>query len=254
MKENNLFDFFIEQTLNSFKGWDFSHITDTGRMDDSPLEWSYSSKILEIIYLRDIKYMLDMGTGGGEFLAKFKKLPPNTYATEGYEPNLPLAKERLNPRGIEVKEVKNDVLKFKANFFELITNRHESYSVKEVDRVFSEKGIFITQQVGSENCLEINEKLGAQVDMGLGEWNLKKAITELKAADFNILTKSEQYPILRFYDIGALIYYLRAIPWQIKDFEVDKYYSKLKEIHDYIGKHNYFEVKEHRFFIVAERR
>lgn len=254
MEENNLFDFFIEQTLNSFKGWDFSNITDTGRMDDSPLDWSYSSKILEIIHQREIKNMLDMGTGGGEFLAKFKKLPQNTYATEGYEPNLPLAKERLNPLGIEVKEVKNDVLKFEDNFFELITNRHESYSVKEVDRVINNKGIFITQQVGSKNCLELNEKLGAKVDMGLGEWNLKKAITELKAADFKILTQNEQYPILRFYDIGALIYYLRAVPWQIDDFEVDKYYSKLKEIHDYIKENNYFEVKEHRFFIIAEKQ
>lgn len=253
MEENNLFDFFIEQTLNSFKGWDFSHITETGRMDDSPLEWSYSSRILEIIYQRNIKYMLDMGTGGGEFLAKFKKLPPNTYATEGYEPNLPLAKERLNPRGIEVKEVKNDVLKFEDNFFELITNRHESYSVKEVYRVLDKKGIFITQQVGSKNCLEINEKLGTKVDMGLGEWNLKKAITELKATDFNILTKSEEFPILRFYDIGALIYYLKAVPWQVTDFGVDKYYLKLREIHEYIEENNYFEVKEHRFFIIAEK-
>ncbi|MFO7815416.1 MAG: methyltransferase domain-containing protein [Halanaerobiales bacterium] len=253
MEENNLFDFFIEQTLNSFKGWDFSHITETGRIDDSPLEWSYSSRILEIIYQRNIKYMLDMGTGGGEFLAKFKKLPPNTYATEGYEPNLPLAKERLNPRGIEVKEVKNDVLKFEDNFFELITNRHESYSVKEVYRVLDKKGIFITQQVGSKNCLEINEKLGAVVDMGLGEWNLKKAITELKATDFNILTKSEEFPILRFYDIGALIYYLKAVPWQVTDFGVDKYYLKLREIHEHIEENNYFEVKEHRFFIIAEK-
>ncbi len=253
MNEKSLFDYYIKKTENNFKGWDFSYITDTDRMVDSPLDWSYISKVFKYIYEKDVNTMLDMGTGGGELLSKFIKIPPNTYATEGYEANLPIARKRLKSLGIEVVKVENDILNFKNNYFDLLINRHESYSVKEIKRVLKEKGIFITQQVGNQNCLEINQALGAKEDMDLGKWDLNVAKNDLIKSDFKIVKSFEQFPELRFYDIGALIYYLKAVPWQIKDFTINKFHSKLKEIHNLIQKENYFAVKEHRFFLIAQK-
>jgi hypothetical protein len=33
-----------------------------------------------------------------------------------------------------------------------------------------------------------------------------------------VLEQKEEFPVSRFFDIGAIVYYLMAIPWQIPDF------------------------------------
>lgn len=253
MNKKSLFEFYLENTKENFLGWDFSYLTKTDRLMSSPLSFSYMAEVNKYIYKNEVETMLDMGTGGGEFLSKFIKFPPETYATEGYKPNIPIARKRLKPLGIDVVSVENDQLNFEDNFFDLIINRHESYLVEEVKRVLNKDGVFITQQVGSENCLKINRALNVEEDMGLGEWHLKNAVDSLKKKGFKIITSYEEFPDLRFYDIGALIYYLKVVSWQVNDFSVEKYESKLKEIHDLILKENYFEVKEHRFFLIAEK-
>ena len=78
----------------TFSGWDFSYITETGRMQEVPVRWNYYSKIKP--YLYNVDRLLDLGTGGGEKLSKFTPLPKETYATEGYKPNVEIAKKTLS--------------------------------------------------------------------------------------------------------------------------------------------------------------
>ena len=67
-----------------------------------------------------------------------------------------LCKKKLEPLGIEVKEIFNDSeLPFEDNTFDMIINRHSSFYIKEIKRILKPNGIFITQQVGGKN----NEKL-----------------------------------------------------------------------------------------------
>lgn len=73
-----------------FSGWDFSYMTDTGRMQEFPFKWNYFNKVKP--YLSKIERLLGLGTGGGERLSKFRPLPRETYATEGYKPNVSIAK------------------------------------------------------------------------------------------------------------------------------------------------------------------
>ncbi len=63
-----LFNQLLEDSNTVFTGWDFSFIEDTGRVQSELLPWSYGSKARK--YLFDAKSLLDMGTGGGEFLSK----------------------------------------------------------------------------------------------------------------------------------------------------------------------------------------
>ena len=67
--KEELMEFMIQEYEHPFTGWDFSHIRD--RIVSSPLPWSYPSKVLPRI--RKVKSLLDMGTGGGEFLAAERK-------------------------------------------------------------------------------------------------------------------------------------------------------------------------------------
>ena len=89
--------------------------------------------------IRNVESLLDMGTGGGEFLSLLQPLPPNTYATEGYAPNVPIAKERLESLGVKVYAIidddENANLPFEDNQFDLIINKHESYTPNEIFRI-----------------------------------------------------------------------------------------------------------------------
>jgi len=49
-----------------------------------------------------------------------------------------------------------------------------------------------------------------------------------------------------------LVFYLKAIPWQVPNFEVYKYRDELYSIHKLIEQQGYFEVTQHRFFLLAK--
>ena len=241
----------VEQANQEFSGWDFSFISQTGRVQSDSLPWSYGSRLL--CYMQSSNRMLDMGTGGGEFLSHMKPLPHDVYATEAYKPNIPVAKERLQPIGVQVVEIDDDTkLPFSNAYFDLIANQHESYSVNEVRRLLHDKGVFITQQVGGLDCKEINAIFDVPLNDEYICWNLKRAADEIREKDFHIAYSQEAYPIQRFYDVGALIYYLKAIPWQVPGLKVWNELDTLYTIHKIIQSAGYFEVTQHRFIIIAE--
>ncbi|GIN85943.1 methyltransferase [Heyndrickxia sporothermodurans] len=250
MLNEKLFLNYINDFHQPFSGWDFSYLSDTGRMQNEILSWSYGSIAIQLV--QDSQAMLDMGTGGGEFLSKLRPYPPTVFATEAYQPNVPIAKKRLEPLGVKVVQIHEDEnLPFENDRFDLILNRHESYSPKEIKRILSDQGIFLTQQVGGNDCYEMNEKFGVPLNNEFSHWNLKFAIEELEEHQFKIIDSREEFPIQRFYDIGALVYYLKAIPWQIPDFQIEKYVETLYDIHHIIQTKGYFDVHQSRFLITA---
>lgn len=250
MNTDNYFSNLIQDANKTFKGWDFSFISGTGRMRSGLLPWSYGSIALPLV--RNTNAMLDMGTGGGEFLSMLRPFPKSVFATEGYRPNIPVAKERLKPLGVTVVAIEDDTnLPFNDEQFDLILNQHESYSPKELRRIIKENGIFLTQQVGGLDCFGINEALSASTNDEYLNWNLKSAESELLKHGFRIIYSNEEFANQRFYDVGALVYYLKAIPWQVPDFSVEKFEDKLYDIHLTIQSQGFFEVKQHRFIIKA---
>jgi len=253
MKDIDLNNFLISESKHPFSGWNFSYIED--RVVNAPLTWSYTSTILPLV--RVAESLLDMGTGGGEFLASLMPLPKYTCATESYEPNVPIAKKRLETLGVKVFFCKDkDELPFKDEKFELIINRHEYYSEKEVYRVLKPNGIFITQQVGDKNDAKLRLALtGSEKSENDTEWNLNFAEEKLKANGFEIVEGQEIINSTRIFDVGAIVYFLKAIPWELPGFTVEKYYNKLLEIHKLITDKGYLELESnnHRFIIKARK-
>lgn len=250
MVDDTLFNTYLNEAKKPFSGWDFSYVTESGRIQSQLLPWSYGSLVLP--HVRSANTLLDMGTGGGEFLATLQPFPASVYATEGYEPNVSVARKRLEPLGVQVVYIEDDAsLPLPDRYFDVILNRHESYSVQEIGRILNDEGVFITQQVGGSDCREINEMLGAPMNEEFAHWNLETALAELQDYGLRILDQREFDPVQRFYDIGALIYYLTAIPWQVQDFALERYEERLHDIHRLIQSEGYFEVRQQRFIIKA---
>ena len=61
-------------------GWDFAWLRN--RLIDHPLPWDYEAML--IAFARNSPDLLDLGTGGGEFLAELGHRPPRTVATEAW--------------------------------------------------------------------------------------------------------------------------------------------------------------------------
>lgn len=86
---------------------------------------------------------------------------------------------------------------------------------------------------GSDN-LRLNELLQDVVDYPYRDWTLEYMVTEFRHAGLEIVQAQEYFPENVFRDIGAVVFYLRIISWQLADFSVEKYREKLYAIHQHI--------------------
>ena len=89
-----------EEEIAYIHGWDFSHI-DGRYTEQDDLPWDYRSVIRQ--YLRPEMKIMDIDTGGGEFLLSLNHPHKNTAAMENYPPNVELCKEVLLPLSIDFR-------------------------------------------------------------------------------------------------------------------------------------------------------
>jgi SAM-dependent methyltransferase len=241
------------------EGWDFSWLGN--RHKEDPVPWDYTAMVLELV--RTSPDLLDLGTGGGEWLARLSFRPARTLATEDWAPNLSVAQTRLKSLGIDVVaydkrasavDPESDVgmLPFPDASFHLITNRHESFEADEVARVLVGGGHFITQQVGEWDALSPLLGLTGTAE-GRKRWQLSVAIDQLESAGLEVLNSGEARPVTHLADIGALVWYLKMIPWAIPDFTPNRYRECLRDL-DRRCNHGPIEFEEERFWVLARKR
>jgi SAM-dependent methyltransferase len=243
--------FWLEEELHSVQGWDFSHLTD--RWESDPLPWDYAAIIKQ--YLKPSDKLLDLGTGGGEFLLTLNHPYTCTSVTEGYPPNYLHCKQSLEPLGITVKPVdESNHLDFPDQTFDIVIDRHESYDLIEVLRVLKPGGIFITQQCGGLNNIELSRRFIPDFISEFAQFSYTSEINAVKSAGFQILHHEEASPKLKFLDVGAIVFYAKNIPWEFPGFSVKKFLPQLDEFQRDINENGYFESTESRFMFVAQKQ
>ena len=241
-----------EEEIAYIHGWDFSHINGRyAEQDDLP--WDYRAVIGQ--HLHPEMKILDIDTGGGEFLLSLNHPHENTAAMENYPPNVALCKEVLLPLGIDFRPGDGkEKLPFGDNAFHIVINRHGDFYAEEIYRVLKPGGLFITQQVGAENDRELVNLLCGETEIPFPEQYLSITSKKFKDAGFIILRQEECFRPIRFFDVGALVWFARIIPWEFSDFSVDTHLENLLNAQQILEEHGSIDGKIHRFLLVAQKQ
>jgi len=230
-------------------GWDFSWLE--GRATEERPSWRYSARLAE--RAAAVSSLLDIQTGGGELLGQLPRLPTLTVATENWEPNVRRAAQRLRPRGAWVVVTHDDreELPFSAATFDLVSSRHPIVTCwNEVARVLRPGGRYFSQQVGPHSNRELIEFfMGPQPDTS--PRNPKIAVENARAAGLRVDGIQAERLRATFFDVGAVVYFLRLVVWTVPDFSVDRYRDRLVAMHRLIEESGPFVAHPTRFLIEA---
>ena len=240
-----------EEEIAHIHGWDFSHIE--GRyIEEDDLPWDYREEILR--YLKPEMRILDIDTGGGEFLLSLNHPYEYTAATENYPPNVDLCRETLLPLGIDFQAADGKgVLPFEDASFDMVINRHGDFNPSEIHRVLKPGGLFITQQVGAENDRELVELLCGQTDLPFPDQYLKITEDRFSQTGFEILDGRECFRPIRFYDVGALVWFARIIEWEFLGFSVDSCLDHLTQAQNILDETGAIEGSIHRSMLLCRK-
>ena len=240
-----------EEDVAHIKGWDFSYIHDRYEEEEN-YPWDYGQIIRS--YLTDDRKLLDYDTGGGEFLLSLGHPYENTSATEGYPPNVQLCREKLLPLGIDLRECSDaSHIPFEDESFDIIINRHGDFYPPELKRLRRPGGIFITQQVGSENDRELVEAVLPGIVKPFPHNDLPEQKRAFEDTGFEILQSGETFRPIRFYDVGTLVWFARIIEWEFPGFSVDRCFDRLLTLQETVEREGKISGTIHRFLLVAKK-
>ena len=211
-------------------GWDFSWLD--GRATEQRPSWGYQRLLGE--RLASSTAALDIQTGGGEVLAGAgaENFPPTLVATEGWPPNVAKATALLHPLGaVVVTDHEDPPLPFADGAFDLVTSRHPAtVHWSEIARVLGPGGTYFAQHVGSGTNVEISEYFLGRLDRRDIRHHEVEA-DQAKRAGLEIVQCRNERLQLEFFDVGAMVFFLRKVIWTVPGFTVDRYRDRLRDLH-----------------------
>jgi SAM-dependent methyltransferase len=242
------FDTLVEEAgAAEIAGWNFDWLQ--GRALEQRPSWHYFELVASAA--TSVSAMLDLEVGSGQTIADLPHVPSLTVGTEGYRPNVRTAAARLRTRGasLVVPDTACRQLPLRSGTFELVTSRHPVTTWwDEIARVLRPGGRYLSQQVGPHSVWDLTEYLmGPQPGGSARDPDLAAEAAE--RAGLTVRTLRSERPKTEFYDIGAVVYYLRLVVWIVPDFTVDRYRDRLRALHEQILRDGVFATTASRFLI-----
>lgn len=239
-------------------GWDFSWFE--GRATEERPPWRYSRLLAaRMAALAELPgaAALDLQTGGGEVLAEVPVAPPTLVATESWPPNVELARRRLARLGATVVAMADELddLPFADGSFDLVVSRHPvGIRWDEVARVLKPGGTYLSQDVGHASVGELTEYLiGPQPEPDGPTRDPRWSVMDANAAGLDVIDVREFRGRMEFYDIAAVIHFLRKVVWIVPDFTVAAYRDRLLRLHERILEAGPFRATSVRFLFEARK-
>lgn len=244
-------DLIAEAEAAPVDGWDFSWLD--GRATEERPSWGYQRLLRQ--RLASVSAALDIHTGGGEVLAGAAPFPPTMAAIETWPPNAALATQRLHPLGAVVVATRDEPpLPFADDAFDLVTTRHPiSVWWTEIFRVLRPGGSYFAQHIGPATMAELVEYfIGPQPEKGT-EFHPDAVRAQAEAAGLHIVDLRMERMRAEFFDIGAIVYFLRKVIWSVPDFTVQRYRDRLAELHERIESEGPFVTDSVRLLVEARK-
>jgi SAM-dependent methyltransferase len=232
------------------EGWDFSWFK--GRATEERPRWGYSRLLAGRMARAEAG--LDVQTGGGEVLARISRPPPVLVATESWPPNLAVARRNLRPLGAAVVEADDEAdLPFHSGSFDLVVSRHPTVAIwPEIARVLHPGGTYLSQQVGAGSNRELTDFMMGPQPVA-PDRSPQVAVAEAQAAGLIVADLREQALRVEFYDVGAVVHFLRKVLWTVPGFTVQGYLDQLARMHERILSRGPFVSHAQRFLIEARK-
>ena len=232
------------------EGWNFSWLD--GRATEQRPSWGYQR--LLGAKLAAAAAALDIQTGGGEVLAgaRAENFPRTLVATEGWPPNVVRATALLHPLGaVVVADDEEPPLPFADGAFDLVTSRHPATVYwSEIARVLAPGGRYFAQHVGAGTNVELSEYFLGPFDPSNRRDHDVEA-DHARAAGLHVVQCRNERLNVEFFDVGAVIFFLRKVVWTVPDFTVEHYSARLHELHDQISRDGVFRSTMSRTLLEA---
>ncbi|MGA8115215.1 MAG: class I SAM-dependent methyltransferase [Actinocatenispora sp.] len=248
-------------------GWNLDRFGD--RMTTTSPPWDYRELVDGAVSAAPGS-LLDMGTGGGEWLADWlssRRDAPcsRVVATESWPANVPVAAGRLAPLGVTVLRTdgaldnvdqgpsdRSGLLPFQAGSFDVVINRHESYRAREIRRILRPGGLFVTQQVVAGE-----EDLHRLLDLPVPQecrWTLRYAVDQAAEGGLTVLDAGVGTDLTTYHDVAPLVWYLRQVPWAVPGFDPKRDVERLRAVQERIDRFGPVPVRRSYFWLRATRR
>jgi SAM-dependent methyltransferase len=233
-------------------GWDFSWFD--GRASEDRPPWGYANLVAEALV--DARAALDVQTGGGEVLAAAATglwHIPFLAATESWLPNVAVAQHNLAPLNASVIAVGDDSLPLRDESFDLVVSRHPvTMPWQEIYRVLVAGGQVLSQQVGAGSNWELIEFMMGPQPVGQAR-AASRHVGAAKAAGLEVTDLQEASLDVAFYDVGAVVYFLRKVLWTVPNFTVEAFMPRLLAMHEVLQSDGAFIAHSKRFLITARK-
>jgi SAM-dependent methyltransferase len=231
--------------------WDFSWLE--GRATEDRPSWRYFDHVAERTV--GISTLLELQAGVGNMIGNLPSPPALSVAAEGFAPSVAIAAPRLRSHGVHLVRTSESyrALPFVEESFELVICRHPvDVWWPEIARVLRPGGFYLAQHVGPHSLRSLSEFLMGPLP-AVSHRHPTQERREAEQAGLTVLRIEVERPRTVFYDVGAIVYFLRLVPWIVPDFAVTKYREALLALHQVIQREGAFETTASRTLVEATK-
>jgi SAM-dependent methyltransferase len=232
------------------EGWDFSWFE--GRATEERPPWGYARLMAE--RLAAATSALDVETGGGEVLGTASRRPALLVATESWPPNVALARERLQAAGGHVVACADaPTLPFADTSFDLVTSRHPVVVLwDEIARVLRPGGTYLSQQIGAGSNRELTDFMMGPQPVN-AERTPERAASDAERAGLEVVDLQTCALRVEFFDVGAVVHFLRKVHWTVPGFTPEAYEERLRALHERTARERSFVSTAQRTLIEVRK-